>query len=422
MSQSKQSAGRRLSTITIDQIIAGASNVLIAVLAARMLGVGAFGLFGIVFIVYMTAQGISRALICDPLLVHPVEARERPGDVIGAARVLGLGIGAVVCAIAGFAWIWDSSLGGALLILGLAMPALVLQDLGRYLGMVTHRPSFALILDLLWLGLMIVALGIVVILDAETLVWFVAAWAGSGAIAGAVAPWRYRRYPMQHSPLWLRETWGFSWRYLIAFGATQGSALLSSIGLAAISGVRSLGAVRGALLLVRPSATLQSASIAAGIAEVSHMPPGSHDLRRHIARTTVLTTAVALVNLVVLVFLPDPIGEAVLGATWEPTKDLLLPASLQMVLLALISGPRAALLGQRAISLTLRIDVASTALFLVATMIGAVVNDALGAYWALVICQSAITVVWWITLRWHSRSSDAPVEPDDEVVPPVPMP
>ena len=39
MSESKQSAGRRLSVITIDQAIAGASNVLSAVLAARVLGV-----------------------------------------------------------------------------------------------------------------------------------------------------------------------------------------------------------------------------------------------------------------------------------------------------------------------------------------------------------------------------------------------
>lgn len=422
MSESKQSAGRRLSTITIDQVIAGSSNVLIAILAARLLGVGAFGLFGIVFIVYMTAQGIARALICEPLLVHPVEAQERPGDVIGGTRLLGLGIGAVVCIAAAGAWFWNPDLGWALLILGITMPALVLQDLGRYLGFVTHRPSFALILDLIWLGLMVVAIAVLMVLDVKSLVWFVAAWAGSGAIAGSVAPWRYRRFPMRHSPLWLRETWGFSWRYLIAFGATQGSALLSSIGLAAISGVRSLGAVRGALLLVRPSATLQAASIAAGIAEVSHMPRGGAGIRRHVIRTTVLTTVVAALNLVVLVFLPDAVGEAILGATWEPTQELLLPASIQMVLLALVSGPRAAMLGQRAISTTVKIDIVSTVMLLVATLIGAVVNDALGAYWALVACQSLISVVWWLALRRHQRHAGASDPDGDDVLDAVPTP
>jgi hypothetical protein len=44
----KHSAERWLSIITIDQAIAGGSNVMIAVLAARLLSVSEFGLFGIV--------------------------------------------------------------------------------------------------------------------------------------------------------------------------------------------------------------------------------------------------------------------------------------------------------------------------------------------------------------------------------------
>ena len=67
MSEVLDRAGRRLSTITVDQAISGGSNVLIAVLAARILGVESFGLFGIVFLVTITAQGAIRSLVCEPL-------------------------------------------------------------------------------------------------------------------------------------------------------------------------------------------------------------------------------------------------------------------------------------------------------------------------------------------------------------------
>src|SRR6202035_2433950 len=110
---------------------AGASNVLIAVLAARLLGVASFGLFGIVFLVYMMALGVNRALVNDPLLVHPLEAEGRLGEVIGTSCVLGIVVAVAVLAAGSGALLWDPRLGDALLVLGACMPLLVLQDLGR---------------------------------------------------------------------------------------------------------------------------------------------------------------------------------------------------------------------------------------------------------------------------------------------------
>lgn len=421
MSQSKQSAGRRLSTITIDQVIAGSSNVLIAIVAARVLGVESFGLFGIVFIIYVTSQGVSRALVSEPLLVHPVEAQERPGDVIGAAGVLGLGVGIVVCLSGLLAGIWDGGLGRALLVMGICMPLLVLQDLGRYLGFATHRPSMSLTLDIVWLVLMVAAIGVMLAAHADSLTWFIAAWAGSGAVAGLYLLWRYRRHSIRPSLSWVRETWMFSWRYLLSYAATQGSTLIASIGILAISGLRALGSVRGTLLLMSPIVTFQAASIAAGVAEVSRLPTEGDHLRKHVTKTTALTTVVAMLTMLVLLFLPDELGKMVLGETWEPTKPLLLPASVQMILLALISGPRSAMLGMRAVKITVRIDVVSTIIALGATIIGVVVADAFGAFWALAIGQAIIAITWWIVYRGYTakmRHASVIEEPEVSQVPP----
>ncbi|HEX6389183.1 MAG TPA: hypothetical protein VFZ89_07050, partial [Solirubrobacteraceae bacterium] len=131
--EGQHSARRQLSVITIDQAIAGASNVLIAVLAARLLGVASFGLFGIVFLVYVMVQGVSRALVCDPLLVHPVEGQERKGEVIGTSLVLGLALGVFIVLVGLAVRLIDDRLGNALVVLAACIPLLVLQDLGRYL-------------------------------------------------------------------------------------------------------------------------------------------------------------------------------------------------------------------------------------------------------------------------------------------------
>ena len=98
MTTSQESAGRRLGVATIDQAISGASNILISILAARILGIESFGLFGLVFLVYVLALGSARALGGEPLLLHPVEAEARPGDASGTASVVGRCLGADVVA------------------------------------------------------------------------------------------------------------------------------------------------------------------------------------------------------------------------------------------------------------------------------------------------------------------------------------
>ena len=419
MSQKKQSAGRRLSTITIDQAIAGASNVLIAVLAARILGVESFGLFGIVFIIYVTGQGISRALVCEPLLIHPVESQERPGDAIGSATALGIGVGLVVAASGLLAGIWDDRLVGPLIILGLSMPFLVLQDLGRYLGFATHRPSFSLVLDVVWLVLMIVAVGIAIAVGAESLTWFIAVWALSGAAAGALVLLEYRSQLRRPSLSWLRETWTYSWRYLISYSAAQGSALIASLGAVAIAGVRALGAIQGTLLVLRPFGLFLSASVAAGVAEVSRITSDRLRVRRHVNMNSGLTILAAFVNMAVLLLVPDHIGRMVLGDTWGPAEPLMLPASVQMVLLASISGPRSAMLGLRAVKTTVRIDVISTGLLIAAMYAGAFVDDALGAFWALAIAQGVVALMWWASYLRHPGEipEDSVLEDEIDSVP-----
>jgi O-antigen/teichoic acid export membrane protein len=387
--------------VTIDQAISGASNVLIAVLAAHVLGVESFGIFGVVFLLYVMAQGVFRALICEPLLVHPVEAEERPGDAIGSGWVLGVALGVVILVAALLAYIWSAEAGQALLVLAPFVPLLAMQDLGRYLAIATLRPERALVLDLVWLGVMVLLVAGITVLDAETLSWLMVAWAGSGALAALLVLHQHRGHAMRPSVRWLRETWSFSWRYLVSYTSVQGSMLVASIALGAIAGARGLGAVNGALLMTRPFMMFQAAAISAGVAEVSRANGDAGPVRQRAQRLTMFTTSVALVNVAVIVLLPDSLGRLVLGDTWSAAEGLMLPAGLHILFIGATSGVRSGLLGTRAIRKTVRIEVVGTLLLLTFTVAGTVVSGAPGSLWGGAIAQGAVTTIWWVVFVVH---------------------
>jgi O-antigen/teichoic acid export membrane protein len=422
-SERKQSAGRRISVIAIDQVIAGASNLLMSVLAARVLGTVHFAFWTIVFLVYILALGISRALICDPLLVHTEEAEKRPGEVIGTSTLLGLGVGALVAAAGVVTRLWQTDLGDSLMVLGACMPLLMFQDLGRYLGFATKRPGRAVVLDSVWLGVLIPTVVVLYVADLRTLTWFVIAWAGVGGATGLLTFWQYRMHTIERTFAWLRYTWSFSWRYLISYSATQGSSLVGSSAVGAIAGARQLGGLNGTVLLARPFGTIQVAAVAATVAEISRSRGERNVARRYASRISAVTTVVALVNGAVMLALPDKVGRQILGATWHVAQPMLLPTAAQLVALGVITGARAGLLGLRGIRRAVVIDVVSTIGVLGSTAVGAVINGAVGALWGAALWQSVLSVVWWTVFLIYSAhpaevTADSPTGP----LPELPLP
>ncbi|WP_435770478.1 hypothetical protein [Nocardioides sp. SYSU DS0651] len=410
---SRDQAGRRLSLITLDQVLSGASNVLVALLSAHLLGVAAFGYFGLVLIIYAAAQGVTRSLVGDPVLLHPEDARERPGAPIGAALIVGSVIGAAVAVVAGGLHLADLPLVPELLVLAVGLPGLVLHDLGRYLGFATQRPSYSLVLDGLWLLLIVVAMVALVALDETTLTWFILAWVGTGALASLLVLVQHGR-PLRAGFGWLRERWYYSWRFLLSFSALQGAALVFSVAVAAVAGARALGAVRGVLLLIRPYVTFQTAAVAAGVSEIANAP-GGRSPGRHLRRTTGIALTLALGNVALLLVIPDSVGRLILDETWDYTEPLLLPACLHIVCLGLVVGPRSYLTGLKAVRATVALDLATTVGILALGIAGVVVDGAVGAYWGTAIGQGLSAVVWWATLRVHaSRRADEAGSPDPD--------
>lgn len=393
-------AGGRLAAITVDQVISGASNVLIAILAARLLSAAQFGLFGIVLLVYTILVWVTRGLVSDTLLVHPVETHERPGEAIGTALVLAVLLAAGLAAVAIGIRFWSGMLGDALLVLACCLPLLVLQDVGRYLGFATERPKRAVVLDTLWLVVMIGAVAALFVTDTHSLTWLVAAWAGSGAVAGLfVCAW-YRPREIRLDLRWLRNTWGVAWRFLASYAAMQTSALGMSGEVGAIAGARALGGLQGTLVLVRPFTTFQVAATTHWMGEVARSL-GRRRIWRHALAASSMTALVAAANLAVMLVLPNRIGEILLGASWHPAKPLLLPAAAQLVILGLLTGPQTGLLGLRAMNKVVVLGITTTVVSLIAAGVGAEIGGAKGALWLVDAGQAVLMVFWWAAFAAH---------------------
>jgi O-antigen/teichoic acid export membrane protein len=224
---------------------------------------------------------------------------------------------------------------------------------------------------------------------------------------------------------WLRYTWPFSWRYLISYVSTQSGALGAASAVGAIAGARPLGGVQGALLLVRPFMTFQIAVIAASVGHVTRSLEGAAAaIRGYVGKVTLLTTGVAAVNVVVMLVLPDSIGKAILGDSWSVAQPLLFATGVQILLLAVMTGPRAGLLGMRAIRKVMMIDIAMTALIFAASIVGAEINGALGAIWGVAAVLAAITAVMWATFLASTSGAAAGVSAASgpEPLPPEPAP
>jgi O-antigen/teichoic acid export membrane protein len=406
----KQSAGGRLAVMTVDQMISGASNVLIAVLAARALTAAEFGLFGIVFLVYMILVGVTRALVSDPLLVHPIESRERPGEAIGTAILLALPLAVGLVGVGFVIRAWDRSLGEALVVLAACLPLLVLQDVGRYLGFATRRPMRAVILDSAWLVIMVACVAVLLTRHGRTLPSFIAAWAGAGAAAGAILFVWYDVRSVRLGLRWLKETWGLAWRYLVSYTSMQGSALGLSAEVGAISGAQALGGLQGVLLLVRPFTMFAIAAVGASTSEVAHAMGDRRRIWRHTVFSSGLCGGIAALNGLVMILLPTKLGELVLGDSWHVTKPLLVAASAYIVCIGLLTGPQAGLYGIRAMKEAMAINVATMVMMLLGALVGCLIGGVEAGLWGVAAAEALLAVVWWMTFATRVRR-ESPVAP-----------
>lgn len=395
-----------VSLTGVSQALSSITNLAAVIAAAHSLTPANFGWFSLLLMVYTVGLGILHALISVPAVAHPEEADAHPWRILGSALAVTFW-GAGPCIIgAGIAIALGSTIGGGLMALAITSPLLLLQSIGRYVGFARAQPAKAVALDTLWLVLFAGALAVCLVQDWTSLFAITLAWTGSGALAALLLIVQYG-WPTERPSLdWLKARWDFSWRSMVGNLASTGGALLGSIVVAFVSTPLAVAAVRASMLLRRPGQVIQSAISTSVANDVARQQPNAAGLRRHQRRAMLLSSGAALLNLLILIYLPDFLGRAVLGGVWPLIDPLRLPVGLVVLALASQAGVRAALLGRRQIQTIMVAEIAGTILTIVALVVGAALDDASGAIWGLAVGTGCISLTWWFLFVRYLRSAD----------------
>jgi O-antigen/teichoic acid export membrane protein len=382
----------RVSASVLDQGLSTATNLLITLVAAGVLGVRGFGTFGVAYLVAVAVVGSVRAAIGSPALVlQDAAARDHASAPFGAALTTGLITGGLV-ALAALGS--GPGLRGPLLALAVVLPGILIQDTGRLVEFAALRPGRALVLDVIWAVALVLGLVVVGTQTRFTATSLLLIWGGSGSLSALWTLWKHGRRLPRPSIHWLHECWEYAWRYLVVFASTLGVFQVTTLILGGISGVAAVGAVRASQVLFGPIQNLATGLMVALVPETSMDTPLRAQRNRLFVVSTMLTF-VALAITGVGLLLPDSLGEAILGKSWGSARDLLVPAGLGAAMFGVASGPVIGLRAARAVHESLVVGLQISAFQFVVPVAGAVLADESGYMWALVITWILGTALWW---------------------------
>jgi hypothetical protein len=394
---------RRRLLVMADQGASSLSNVVVAIIAARSLSADGFGAFAVATVGYLVATGFGRAFVGDTFL-SAYSAAEREvrdavvPDLVGAALVLAC-VAGVVVGVAGL--VVGGLAGSALVSLAFVMPVLLMQDAWRYVFII-DQPARAVAVDVAWL------LGVVALLplapDDVGPGWFVAAWGlagGLGALTGLALAARTLARPR---PLrWLATHRAMGWRFFSEMVTGQAVSQLVLVGVGAIAGLSTLGGVRAAQVFYGPLNTVHQGVYLALVPEGARTE-SPWQLRRLMARASLVVVAVAAVWTVVGLVLPDSVGLALFRDTWEEAGGLMLPVGLAVVAGSITTGGFAGVrsLGDATASLRARLQTVVPQLVLPLSGAAIAAGAGFAVGWGLANVASA--AIWWLAFGRALRS------------------
>jgi O-antigen/teichoic acid export membrane protein len=395
-------AARRMLWGLSDQALSSATNFALTIVVARSATREEFGSFAIVIATYFVVVGLGQGLASQPFAVRHstsigVPFAEAARCVTGAALLLGITTGAVCVSIS---FVLGGFIRPQLLVLGLTLPGLLLQDAWRFVFVAARRPRQAILNDAIW-GL-IQGAGFVVI---EVAHWrsplaLLAIWGLAGCTGAVIGIWQAGYLPAPRRSIdWLRQHQLLSTRYAAESVIIRGSVQLALVAIAAIAGLAAAGAVRGAQVVFSPlNLTFQGALFVA-------VPEGVRALRSSPVALVVLVRGISVLCAsatigwgLLVFFVPQAIGRQLLGPTWDTAQPLLWLILVQILAAAVSMGPQVGLKAIAAAGRSLVCHVLNAVLLVVGCCFGAWAADAKGAAAGVATATALGAVLWWWSL------------------------
>jgi O-antigen/teichoic acid export membrane protein len=388
-----------------DQALSSLTNFGLSVLVATSVSTSDFGEFNLVFATYLLVLGVSRAFSTEPLIIrYSTGSHERWREAVRAAT----GTAVAISVAAGvFSMTYGVLAGGAsrgeFVILGLAMPGLIVQDSWRFVFFSRGRGAHAFLNDLLWGILLLASVTAAHFLERRSVVLFVMCWGAAAAVACVFGAFQFRAIPRPDRFLqWWRAHRDLSVPLATQFMATSGMLQASLYGVAAVSDASVLGALRGGSVLLGPIHILIMGASVVAVPEGARALETSHRaLKRLCLGVSGLVAGVALAWGLVANNLPDEVGRAVLGVTWDSAHPLIPAVTLSMAAAGLAVGATCGIRAMGAAKVSLRVGVTAAGITAVAAIGGAALGGATGSAWATAGAAFVGSILWW---RFFSRA------------------
>ncbi|MFD6358540.1 hypothetical protein ACFWFX_01645 [Streptomyces roseolus] len=398
----------RLSWGLADQAASSMTNFAVGVYVARSLGLAAFGVFSLAWVTYGVVLNVSRGVATDPLVVRfsavsTASWRAAAARSSGAALGVGAAVGAV-CLGAGLAL--GGGVGAAFACLGVALPALLLQDAWRFAFFAAGQGRKAFVNDVVWGVALVPAL--VVAARVGGVAAFLLAWGGSAAVAAAYGCLQSGVRPRPGAVRgWVREQSDLGGRYLVENVSLSGAGQLRAYGLGTLAGAGAVGAVRGAELLLGPFLAVLMGLSLVTVAEAARvLDRAPHRLGRFCLLLGGGQAGAALLWGAALLLVPDRAGALVLGDVWHSAAPLVVPAALGVAGAGLGTGAAAGLRALGAARRSLRAQLFASSCYAAGGLGGAVAGGAVGSAWGVAAATLAGSAVWWLQLRSALREHD----------------
>jgi O-antigen/teichoic acid export membrane protein len=264
----------------VSQGASSLSNLLLSLLAGRLLGPSNLGAIFVGFSYYLLALGFQRSLITDPLLAatSSLDHDSRRAPTRSALTMTLLLSSSFTILLAVGAMVVSGQIGHSLILfVPWLVPALI-QDFWRSILFREGRGGAGAINDTVWLAGMVVALPLVLLLRND---WIVVANWGFGALVATAAGFiqaRVRPAAASVSTRWWRtRAWHLArWLAAESVAYTLTSQLIVFL-LAGVLGTRDLGGLRAVQTIFGPLTLLAPALALPGLPALSRAAAASAD-------------------------------------------------------------------------------------------------------------------------------------------------
>ena len=393
-------AGRRAFWGLFDQALSSLTNFALVLIVARHASPREFGGFALVFSIYLVLIGLGQALATGPLSVRYAAAAgqdfaEAAKRATGSAVALGSVSGAA-CIVIGF--LTPAFVGIPLIVLGAALPGLLLQDAWRFVFVAQGHPEKAALNDAVWVCLQAVGLPILVIAHISSPAAYLAVWGGAGTAAAILGSVQSGWFPAVSSSVsWLQRHRDIALRYALESVVVRGSLQAALMVLGAVSGLAALGSLRGAQVLFSPLNSLYLGGLFVAVPEgVRTVRSAPARFNRFVLMLSVVPAVVALLWAIGVLFGTRRFGADLLGRTWIGARPLLFAVAGQYVATAISIGPQVGLRSLAAATSSLRSQLWYAGLVIGGAGIGSITGGAYGAAIGIAGGTMLSTVVWWL--------------------------